>query len=819
MKVYKKIITHINIRVLLIILISILSVGWITQTYFSHDDFFLFYALQFPGDTQSIFQAPDSSGYRALKYIFYPQFYFFGYSHLGYYIFAILSFIVVVLMFYFFLKNLLPNEKKIPFIAALLFASGYIGIEAFSWNIYSGPNATFFLFLTFFTLLLTYWFYQYSSKKYLILSAIGFIGLGYFFQFRSYLILGWYPLFIISLMIRDGFKKSKLWFYSFSILLISINIFIFQMSNNYYSGRIGRVDLNQFLDIFLKNLGYLVLPENLINNLPLVYIGWILLLVFIIVPIIFYITGNPWTYLIFFFSLSTISALILIMLATSFIGHAPSVWSSTHRFYFVILPFLAGFLSILISSYKSKLAFFLKTTFIILWILTHVVLSYKSIIDMYIMNNSHIEYFYKTIKSYLPKIEKNSVLLITEGNPRPYSPFVSGSFVNGMIGPAGFYGLKLDEFKLTQDTQEALRILKDHNLSEQNLYVFNYRSKDMFDQTNEARQILKNGMRINLGEKLEGRKIELKGLSLPASVTPYINVQMKVITDLVNLQSLQKSDQVKIINPEKYFPLLFMQHANLNQMKVYSESKPLSEEHNINNVVDGLYDTTWIPSEWGSDGVSLVVDLGKIKSVNRIVWSSARMGIWYVRLPSEYNLKVSSDGINYKEIKSVINAPILKTGQFNVEDFSQQNIRYIKLTIKKTYGGFTPAVDDIEAFNNFTDSIDFSEYFILKQNPEIYFPNREIAERYLTEILRSSINIEVAWLVDENNGYPSGQVKKINLKTGNFTEKYNILLPVVGRNIKSIKIQPSNFPAIIYISKIEIQYPSLKELFQNNSLD
>ena len=27
-----------------------------------------------------------------------------------------------------------------------------------------------------------------------------------------------------------------------------------------------------------------------------------------------------------------------------------------------------------------------------------------------------------------------------------------------------------------------------------------------------------------------------------------------------------------------------------------------------------------------------------------------------------------------------------------------QNIRYIKLTIKKTYGGFTPAVDDIEAF-------------------------------------------------------------------------------------------------------------------------
>lgn len=802
-----------------IFLLCVLSVGRIINYYFFYDDFFLFYALQFPNDKNSIFQSPDAPAYQFLQPFFSPQFSIFGYNPTGYFIISFLLFFVTIIVFYFFLKSLTNGDKKLPFFASIIIASGYIGVEAFTWNMGAGPNNTVFLTSSFLSLLFALLYLRQKKPIFLFGIFLTFTFVVYFFQFRAFLLFAWMFLFLVAWFIMK--RNIPKYFILFLIFLILFGLIIYRDSFGFNQGQGTHIefDLLRFSQIYSRNIGNVFFPSELLqlvserNNIPLNRLellgGLAGLALLLGAPLWAFLKKIREFPLIFFFSTSVVISLLLIHIVVSLTVNAPDVWYSSHRFYVVILPFLAGFLGSLLVILQKRLNN-LATFLLGFWVVTHITLSNIAIQARWDNPISHIQYFYKTIHQYVPKLDRNSVLLIEQGEPTPVSIFVSARAANAYAGLAGFYGIRVDELNLSRSPEEAATMLNNLRLSEEHLYTLYYRRGELLDLTNETRKILNSGMSRLLGSKT-GDFVEFSNLNLPASAPLYVSLKLLAIPDFSNLGALKKIDQVQIENSEKYFPLLLEQEKLREKMKGLSLDNPLSFEHEASNVTDGLYSTTWIPLEWGKDGVSATADLGVTRRINRVVWSSSRTASWYVRLPAQYKVEVSLDGKNFTEVNSASNAPILKTGDFFIDEFPEQEVKFINITIFKTHGGLTPSIDEIEVFNKDDGNINFTEYFIFKQNPERYFQDILAARKYLSEFLGNSIALEFGWRVDNNGEYPVGQSSIVSVNTDSL-QNIRILLPIIGKEVKSLRIKPINFPAKIYIEDLKIIYPTLDEL-------
>lgn len=809
-----------------IFFVCVLSIGQIVNYFFFYDDFFLFYALQFPKDKDSIFQSPDASAYRFLEPFFKPLFAVFSYNPMGYYVVSFLLFLVFLTVFYLFLKLLVseskPPEKKrsklkhFPLFSSLILASGYVGVEAFTWNMGAGPNNTIFLTLSFLSLLSTLLFLREAKIKFLLGISLAFLFSVYFFQFRAFLIFLWLPLLIVASFLRDRKLPGQFLFQIFVLLLFGL--FLYKESLGFSSEQGNKIELDflRFAQIFIRNTGNLFFPSELLSlinqktdvsqEIVELLSGLFALTFLFLISLWFFIRRRQEFPLIFFFSVGTVVSLLLLHLAIGLSVNAPDVWYSSHRFYIVILPFLAGVLGLFLNALHQR---FKNTAIFLLIVLAagHVVLSNVAISNRWETPISHLQYFYKMLRHHVPILDKNSVLLIESGEPRPVSVFVSARAANAYAQIAGFYGLRTEELNLTTSSGEALKMLQKRGLKEDSLHVLFYKRGELINITEEARRLLSFGREEALGFRF-GNSIEFKDLSLPAYAPLYIQLKLRAAPDFSNLGQLRRVDQQDIKKPQQYLPTLLHQEQLKRETKAESTENPLSFEHEAKNVVDGEYKTTWIPEKWGNTGVSVVVDLGEQRRIDNIVWSSSRTASWFQRLPSQYKIETSKSGERFTEVVSVSDAPVLKTGDFFVDKFPQVTARFIKIIILKTRGGLPPAIDEVESFDNPNDNL--REYFVFKQNPERYLEDFLTAREYLTEILGNNILIEFAWRVDGNGEYPEGQsvttfvdpTKLNNLK---------VFLPISGLELKSIKIKPANFPAKIFVEEFKIVYPTLFE--------
>ena len=799
--------------IVLIIAVSVLSTSQILRYYFSYEDFSLLYGVQFPNDPHSIFLYPGFVAYRFLRYILVPQYFLFGYEPFGYYLVSFLLFLLVVVVFYKFLLLILPKPQRIALFGTLILASGYVGIESLTWNVAGGQIHLAFLVISLLTLIYAIIFLR-NRKIYnlAILVLLSFVSI-YFFQFRSYLLFLWAPFLVFFKRLEEHKGISLKLFAGVGVLIIFLSFF-FSQSIQLVIGRIQHVNLDiRLLLVFLKNLGNLLFPSDYfesINNGQILS-GVLSLLIFILPPIYFIWRKRKFSYLLAFFSVCTLASLAAIMLVIAFVGQIPTIWLSSHRFYIVLLPFISGYLALVLSMVPARI----QMPLLVIILVTHIFFSNKAISDRWESLSRHLRYFYETITIAVPRIDKPTVLLTTLTRPYPPGPFVSGSDAGSAHFLAGFYGRRFDDFLLATEPLEAVKMLIDNNLTTDDIYAFDYKRDDIIEETDKVRNVLINGQRMNLKGEFESDGIEFKDLEISSATPVFLRTQIKTVIGNTRQGVLILDGKMSVY---EHFALFFEQEVKRSKMAVSSDMEWLSEEHSVDNVVDGKYDTTWIPKEWKQNGASIIVDLGIPRRVYKVVWASSRVAPWEFRSPSEYEVGVSINGQDFNRVANAENASALKTGQFFTVELDGREIRYVRLTIKKTRGGWTPAVDEIEVFDNPIAEDDLRNYFSVKNTPSIYFPDKNMATAYWRQILKQKIPVEINWRTDTDGDYPAGQEKKIYVEGLGVSREYIILLPKTGRVVKSIRIRPSGFPAELVVSKMEVWQPSLQEFYTNKSL-
>ena len=126
--------------------------------------------------------------------------------------------------------------------------------------------------------------------------------------------------------------------------------------------------------------------------------------------------------------------------------------------------------------------------------------------------------------------------------------------------------------------------------------------------------------------------------------------------------------------------------------------------HRIEFLNDGEYgnDKSWICAEqsgWAQ------VELPRIATVDRVVFSRDRDGRYIDRIPAEFEIQVSTDGQEWRTVIRAVNtgvvipeAMLLLPNKAITLDFPAQNAKYVRLLVGKSTSG-QPCIDELEVYS------------------------------------------------------------------------------------------------------------------------
>jgi hypothetical protein len=221
-----------------------------------------------------------------------------------------------------------------------------------------------------------------------------------------------------------------------------------------------------------------------------------------------------------------------------------------------------------------------------------------------------------------------------------------------------------------------------------------------------------------------------------------------------------------------------------------------------------------VNSVWQSDRVlwqdgeaSITLDLRAVQEINKLIWINGFAN----NTPTKYSIEISLDGREWKEAKSVTSVRRIDTKKPQVVSFDSQKARFVKMVIRETLGGDSPAIAEIwVAPSKFTDlDIKKAEEFL--HTPFGYIENKEI---YL-ETLRMVQNkgaVQLFWQSDKSPGWQTDFNSRFDLVYDGVRRRYSLTLPATGTKISGIKLSNMEIPGHITLKGVKIRHPSLEEI-------
>lgn len=640
-----------------------LSSLWLLIFYFfSWEEFSFFYAYQNLDYYDTVFNSHGFSNHPLLRYLSI-LFKFFGYNPIPYNILSLLTFFLLNLSVYFFVKEVFNFKNRDSLFTGLLSAAGYFGVGTYTTDTFSGFVGGFGIIFELLTIIFFDKLIKKISIKYLIFFIISYlISVAYFID-RNYFLFG----LLIILMI---FRESKmLKFFVLSIFIIS-PLFLFVGNHAWNLTTVIphiNIRIYDYLSSLFGNVGYVFIPSLIFPNQNLIVILGVIISMISVV--------NKETRLLFLFLAFSIGAQLIAILINS---QYFAIWLSDNHFQSSFIIFSIPIIVILLRR---------KPAIISVIILFTIFLSNIEVYHQLITHSNGLRYFYETIQKQVPKRDRKAVILIYSKIPKPIDPFIHLPEISGEVYLAGFYNKNVNDLYTTQDFKDTLSYLRKNNLTSENVFVFTYAAYNLHNVTQDFRRILNNDKTLFLDSS---HQEELVGL-----------VPM----------------EVKFSNPKSLIKrnLLVSGNSKLDDFYNWHEKILITTipeqpygDRKKEYLLDNDFETTWIPNHWESP-VSIILKLPEKKLITKVVWSVSRTNSWPFRTPTDYKFLVSEDGNVWNEVTKVKNGEKLLTNQYRLESFDYPRpVGYVRFEVYKTLEGYFPAVDEMQVIPSDIASIDYN---------------------------------------------------------------------------------------------------------------
>lgn len=312
-----------------------------------------------------------------------------------------------------------------------------------------------------------------------------------------------------------------------------------------------------------------------------------------------------------------------------------------------------------------------------------------------------------------------------------------------------------------------------------------------------------------LSATLLATPINLEGIKFP-----YYDVSSQMPDELVK-EDLKDIDLSSIINsglPCKETPTLLELDKERRDFEKYAEIETTSQARYSEKdfLTDNNFATNWAGFilKWASTKKEeVIIDLGQNKEVNKLIWVN------YMKrtTPVEYNIFVSDNKSNWKKVKEIRNGPGHMDGEFVVDEFPRQNVRFVKMVITNTFGSLAPAISEIwvSSINNSM----IKEYVQSLIDKPLLCPLSNIIEyEKIKDIIYPFVEARVLWLTDGRENYSKNFSKDLEIITDGKFHTYNIYIPAQATTLEKVMISDFQLPLNITIESATIRSLTFNEI-------
>ncbi len=827
---------------ILIGIVVLFSLGKTLQYYFYTDDFVFIYQLQHNIE----FGWP----YYSILTLFRPIYNLFGTNIVPYLSLALLTYFLAATALYFFVKKLTSN-KLIALLSALIFATGYIGIDQFTMITVSIVDNLNIVNICITLILLILWV---NTKKlrYYFLTFLMFWFSMQIFPYRAFPLILFLPTleFIKSFKFDKPVGMIKQFFflairYTPFVLLVS-HYGVFSYSTyifySYSKSDAGKTFLDLFAGVnraisnalnfeFFKEmfavLGRFVLVKPVSDIFGFVQDQNLFALIGFIFFLIILLTS-----LFFFFGKKSKHArsLLIVLLLTieGYIGNMILItdfdsngvinrYLTLSFFAFsIIIPLFLFLVFERIWKFKSADMKWFHYGLSILIVLCFAFLS-RQYEDSIIRDRSiPAKNFFSELKSYVPKISNYSVFYFDNALYAPvasrFGYVLSSAATSNNVNLAMPYKVSMDLVRMAYTFDDFLKILKNPPKGKKiSYYTFYDDEKGLHNTTDKVFDLLKNGSFNAIEEsqiqydKTQSSSVIIKtdGVSSLTPVDAKFNLRVSPLSDssftfpYVGINNQSDAPSIKNyyqkIQKDEIFNYLLARQRYYKMVKVDVESIHIAKQNPAYFLVDDNPNTYWLSDEsrWQVNIMPWVkLDLGETKNISEIVWRQLP-----TRIITGFTIETSIDGSNWNKIGNINQHSLSTDPNLVINSFSPVDVHYIKLTINNLAGGLSPGpgLAEIEAIESQFRNIDLSAAQRIKDNPFEYIKDEsELMQTYSY----LSQNAKVKVIVKTNKDDPNSNVvlEELPIVLDGQSYQYKFQIPQGGTKLKSIQLN-ANFPA------------------------
>ncbi|MBI3261059.1 discoidin domain-containing protein [Candidatus Berkelbacteria bacterium] len=363
--------------------------------------------------------------------------------------------------------------------------------------------------------------------------------------------------------------------------------------------------------------------------------------------------------------------------------------------------------------------------------------------------------FYRELRTLVPQLPKGSLLYFEVANDSKTTTQFRDFFAVGSMPDetalAIHYGIDRYDLKIAASTEELLAEAAKNETPSEKLYYFRYGPEGLSDQSKTFRQLIENGLSINLENQTiaQGQRVSFKLNELTAGLPAFLKMSYQ----------FKSLDNEPLIDPALQAAIEFRQGLKAS---VSSQWRLQEATH----LLDGDPETPWLAHRihWNDyNQEEIVIDFGAPRKVDHMSWLNGHES----RTATSYTIAADQGGAWKNLIEQTKNGS-KKTGELIDEHFDAVTTTKLRLIISASSGGDAP----------------------------------QIAELYPLPNIEPPLTLTV--------GTPAKRLPQVvPIKPGNGT--IGIALPNVT-NLNPIVLGPLKPNGSLKIEGTQVQIPSLKEL-------
>lgn len=462
---------------------------------------------------------------------------------------------------------------------------------------------------------------------------------------------------------------------------------------------------------------------------------------------------------------------------------------------------------ILVFFFPKKVSQKISAIIVILFTITNIGLSINYQQRFVTEKSNPTKRFYRDLKTFLPEIPKGSILYFDVADDRvSQQQFLDSFSVAQMPDTTAIairYGIDTYDFYMTRDFGEMIDTLEETGISINSIFSFFYKNGQLVDTTQTLRKHLtEGGPSFNFSE-IDGPPVGIPIVTpIVAQVTARASLP-KTLRDFSCITQVTKEER-------RLFFDYFISRDNLRQrIKVDTSSEEKNRRSSL--LTDGDVSTLWRGNRgwWHENRKEIIrVDLGDSVEIGKFIWINGYAN----SSPIDYDIVGSIDRKAWKEIKKVNSSSKKGNGKAIIESFPPTKVRYLQMTITKTFDNDSPAIGEVEVVERDFINIDRNKAERLEQNLTDCLEDKDDLYTLQNFLKRRGVKAFFVWKTNKHEGWGKDNVRSFFIMPNGLYHKHKVLLPPGGTLLETLKVEPENLSIEVHISNIKLFFPNREEL-------